>query len=108
MKIFPCPYLNGEVELTDEREAHIKETHPDLLPQYFGEIGETLANPNEIRRSKHMTAARIFYRWFETVRKGKNVAVVVVSEESPTNRHWIITAYVTRQLPKGEPEWRKT
>ena len=23
MQIFPCPYLKGDVELTDEREEHI-------------------------------------------------------------------------------------
>lgn len=23
MRIYPCPYLEGEIELTDEREAHI-------------------------------------------------------------------------------------
>ena len=27
---FPCPYLNGEVELTDERRAHLVQQHPDL------------------------------------------------------------------------------
>jgi len=108
MKTFPCPYLSGEVELTDEREEHIQVTHPDLLPEYLAEIGQTLIDPDEIHHSKHMSAAKIFYRWFETVRKGKHVAVVIVSEAAPTNRNWIITAYITRQLPKGEIEWHKT
>jgi hypothetical protein len=36
MQTFPCPYLKSEVELTDEREAHIAHTHPDLLPEYLG------------------------------------------------------------------------
>ena len=35
---FPCPYLNGEVELTEEREHHIAERHPDLLPEYREQI----------------------------------------------------------------------
>jgi len=30
----PCPYLKTHVELTDEREAHIREKHPELLPAY--------------------------------------------------------------------------
>ena len=29
-----CPYLKTHVELTEERERHIREKHPDLLPQY--------------------------------------------------------------------------
>ena len=34
MSLFPCPYLKGEVELTDERERHIAERHPELLPEH--------------------------------------------------------------------------
>ncbi|MBE9506832.1 MAG: hypothetical protein IMY86_02175 [Chloroflexi bacterium] len=107
MQIFPCPYLKGEVELTDEREAHIAHTHPDLLPEYLAQIEQTLANPDQVRRSIHMSAARLFYRWFEDVRQGKYVAVIVVSEAAPTERHWIITAYITRGLANGEVEWRR-
>jgi hypothetical protein len=32
MTRFPCPYLGGGVELTDQREQHIAEAHPDFLP----------------------------------------------------------------------------
>ncbi len=31
---FHCPYLKTHIELTDEREAHIREKHPELLPAY--------------------------------------------------------------------------
>ena len=107
MQTFPCPYLKGEVELTDEREAHIAHTHPDLLPEYLAQIGQTLADPDQVRRSTRMSAARLFYRWFEDVRRGKYVVVVVVSQAAPTERHWIITAYMTRRLANGEVEWHK-
>jgi hypothetical protein len=33
MAQLPCPFLSGEVELTGERERHIAERHPDLLPE---------------------------------------------------------------------------
>ena len=107
MRTFPCPYLKSEVELTDEREAHIAHTHPDLLPEYLTQIGQTLADPDQVRRSTRMSAARLFYRWFEDVRRGKYVVVVVVSQAAPTERHWIITAYMTRRLANGEVEWHK-
>ena len=55
MKTFPCPYLKGEVELTDERETHIAETHPDLLPEYLPQIRQTLEDPDEVRRSVRMS-----------------------------------------------------
>ncbi len=70
MQTFPCPYLNGEVELTDEREAHIAQTHPDLLPEYLAQLKQTLADPDLIRRSLRMSAAGLFYRWFDAVRQG--------------------------------------
>lgn len=115
MRTFNCPYLKGEVELTDEREAHIAHTHPDLLPEYLMQLGQTLEAPDQIRRSLRMSSARMFYRWHEEIRhivpmslrEGKYVVVVVVSETMPVVRHWIITAYLTRRLANGEIEWQK-
>src|SRR5438132_12290782 len=43
MPLFPCPYLNASVELTDERERHIAEHHPELLPSHREWLAETLA-----------------------------------------------------------------
>ena len=68
---------------------------------------QTLADPDQVRRSTRMSAAWLFYRWFEDVRQGKCVVVVVVSEVAPTERHWIITAYMTRRVANGEVEWQK-
>lgn len=45
MRAFHCPYLRGEVELTDEREDHITQTHPDL-PEYLAQVEQTLADPD--------------------------------------------------------------
>ena len=108
MQRFPCPYLNGEVELTDEREAHIAQTHPDLLPEYLPQLAQTLADPDEVRRSVRMSGARMFYDWFEDVRQGKYVAVVVVSDAAPAQRNWIITVYITSRVMNGEIEWQKS
>ena len=107
MRIFECPYLNGEVELSDERETHITDSHPDLLPEFLAQVRLTLAAPDQVRRSLRMSSARVFCRWFEEVRQGKYVMVVVVSESTPVMRNWIITAYMTRRLANGEVEWRK-
>ena len=104
MRTFPCPYLKSEVELTDERETHITSTHPDLLPEFLTQMGQTLADPDEVRRSDRMSTAHLFCRWFEDVREGKYIVVVVVSEIA---RHWIITAYITRRLANGEAEWNR-
>ena len=104
---FSCPYLNARVELSDERERHIAERHPDLLPEYRPSIGDTLADPDQVRRSARFANARLFSRWFESVRGGKHVVVVVVGEAAQGGRHWIITAYIARRLAEGETEWRR-
>jgi hypothetical protein len=44
MSRFPCPYLKGEVELTAERELHIAERHPDLLPGHRQRVAETVCD----------------------------------------------------------------
>jgi len=108
MSRFPCPYLKGEVELTEERERHIAERHPDLLPEHRRQLIETVAAPDQIRRSLRCGNARLFSRWYTDLKKGKYVVVVVVSELAAPTRHWIITAYVTRELVEGEVEWKQS
>lgn len=107
MSWFFCPYLKAQVELTEERERHIEEQHPDLLPQYRQFIADTLSEPDQVRQSRRLANARLFTRWFESVRGGKYVVVVTVSETVPSARHWIITAYIARRLA-GEIIWKKS
>jgi len=71
MKRFPCPYLGGEVELTDQREQHIAENHPDLLPEHGEHIAHTLANPDQVLRSLRSSKAPLFTRWYNDLRGGK-------------------------------------
>ena len=107
MTRFPCPYLQGEVELTQERERHIADRHSDLLPEYRDCIAETVLEPDEVRLSARLRNARLFTRWFESVRGDKYVVVITVSDATPTHRHWFITAYITRKLGEGTVEWKK-
>lgn len=79
MTRFPCPYLHSEVDLGKERERHIAERHPDLLPENRGRIAATLADPDEVRRSKRFGSAKLFSRWYSDLKGGKHVVVVVVS-----------------------------
>ena len=104
---FPCPHLSSEVELTNEREKHIQERHPDLLPKYRARIAQTLADPDQVRRSARSTNARLFSRWFDDIMGGKHVVVVVVSEAT-AGRHWVITAYLVRTLGPGDVEWERS
>ena len=104
---YACPHLAAAVELTEERERHIAERHPDLLPEHKARIGEVLADPDEVRRSARFAHARLFSRWFTGLRGGKHVVVVVVSDREDGDRHWVITAYMARKLAEGTVEWTR-
>jgi len=103
---FSCPYLAGEVELTEEREKHIGARHPELLPKIRDRIRMTLAEPQEVRRSARSADARLFSRWFDDIMGGKHAVVVVVSERR-ARRHWVITAHVVSKLGPGAVEWKR-
>jgi len=98
-QLFPCPYLDSNVELTEERQQHIIQNHPKTLPDYSSELAETISNPDQIRQSKLDNSALIFSKWFNTLRSGRYLVVVIVTDPS-TQRHWIITTYTARKLAK--------
>ncbi len=102
-----CPYLTGEVELTEEREQHIAPHHPDLLPEYRDRLAETLADPDRVRLSSDSDGARIFSRWYASTSGGKHIVVVVVTDDARSNRSWVVTAYITRKLTGGVTEWTR-
>jgi hypothetical protein len=108
MTSFPCPYLQGEVELSAEREAHITERHPDLLPEHRQKLALTLADPDLVRQSSRFAQARLFSRSFPEIRSGKHLVVVVVSQGATPPRHWIITAYLSRRLAVGDIVWQRS
>jgi len=104
---FPCVYLRGNVELSSEREHHIAERHPDLLPEHRRCIADTVGDPDAVRWTARMPNAHLFTRWFDGLRGGKHVLVVVVSETEPP-RHWIVTAYIARKLAEGDVGWTRS
>ena len=108
MKHYPCKYLKGEVEISDERFGHMAKRHPDFLPAHEGKIAEVLAEPDEIRRSKRFPNARLFTRSYTDVAGGKFVVIVVVTDSAPKQRHWIVTGYIARKLSEGEIEWKRS
>ena len=102
-RFFPCPYLNANVELTEEREQHINQNHPQTLPNYLSELVETLDNPDQVRSSSFDPSALMFSKWFDTIRTGRYLIAVTVTDDL-TERHWIITAYTARKLTGGNSQ----
>lgn len=80
----------GEIELTEERERHIFQFHPEVR-KYRMHFAKTLSAPDFIRRSKFDTAVLIFYRLLQT----KKYLVIVVKTNK---RSFVLTAYVTDKI----------
>ena len=89
MELFVSPL--GEVELTDERERHIVEFHPEmrLYRQY---LTEAIAKPDTIRRSIFDPQVRILYYFLKNA--DKYLAIVVKID----HRKFILTAYTTHEI----------
>ena len=103
LTFFPCPYLDGTVELNDERERQIGDQHPDFLPSYREYIAPALSDPDRVQISPSDAQVRLFTRWYDDL--DNYVVVAVVIHAGP--RYWIITARLARGLAKGETEWQR-
>jgi hypothetical protein len=69
-------------------------------------MAETLADPDQVRKSVRLANARLFIRQFD-IMGGKQVVVVVVTDTGLAHRHWIVTAYAARKLTEGVIEWQR-
>ena len=103
-----CPYLEQDVELTEERRRHILARHPDLLPRYTRRIRETILAPECVVAKGYPMPARLFVRWYDSPGFGRYVVVAVVTDRGEPDRHWIVTAYTAHELPDGELEWQRS
>ena len=71
-----------------------------MPPNFHSLLSEVLGQPERIRVSARFGNARLFSRFYPNLFGGKHIAVVVVTEPT-SERHWIITAYLTRRLTSG-------
>ena len=102
MKTFK-DYEENIIRLTDERYAHILE-HSEMS-EFIDKIGEILIEPDYIIQSPIDTNVKIFTRNYITKSfAGKYTCVVV---KYLLDDAFIITAYITNKLPKGETIWQK-
>jgi hypothetical protein len=101
---FPCPYLGADVELTDERETHIRAEHPELLPDHLDWIAQTLLEPQHVALDGRSDRARLLAHWYDQGTSGKHAVIVVLAD---IGRHWIVTAYVANELTSaGAIRWK--
>jgi hypothetical protein len=104
---FESSYFDAPVELTDERAVHILSGHPEFGSELQLMLKQALGSPDQVRTSPRFGAARLMCRWYDDFKNGKWVVAVVVTDV-PSERRWIVTAYVTSNLTSGEIEWAKS
>ena len=73
---FDCPYLGAQVELTDEREAHIAQKHERVFAEGDALIARVLATPDVIRRDARTPETLLFTRWYDDLAGSKHAVVV--------------------------------
>ena len=69
------------------------------------ELEATLATPDLIRSSDRNSQALLFSKWFETIRTGRYLVVVVICQTA-LPRHWITTIYTARKITGGQTQWK--
>jgi len=69
---------NRWIRLTEEREKHIEEDHPEMSGQ-IDKIQDTLLNPDIIVKSKTDPEVELFYRYYEITPVTEKYLCVVVN-----------------------------
>ena len=93
-----------QIRLTEERQEHIEVDHPEMSGQ-IDRIRETLLDPDVIVRSQTDPEVELFYRHYDTTPVTEKYLCVVVKVS--TEDIFIITAYFTDKIKKGEILWRR-
>ncbi|MEK6690083.1 MAG: hypothetical protein AABY78_02130 [Nitrospirota bacterium] len=96
-------YNGNIIRLTEERLAHIKE-HPEMVI-HTEKINETLSSPDIVVKSRTDEKVRLCSRYYENLSIGnKYLCIVVKYKEADA---FIVTAYFTDSIKKGDVIWRK-
>ena len=96
-------YQNVEILLSEESEAHIHFAHPEITIE---QITNTLANPDEVRKSQSGKEAKLYYQLKAKVADGVRYICVVVKITS-SQEELIVSAMTTSGIKDGEIIFRK-
>ncbi len=96
-------YAGKTIRLTDERLAHIKE-HPEMV-MHIAKIAETLLIPDNAVKSVSDEEVRLYYRQYTGLSVGDKYLCVVVKFRQ--DDAFVITAYFTDSIKRGEALWIK-
>lgn len=92
------------VRFTQERFEHIESSHPEMLGQSV-HIAETLQAPDFVIGSKIDESVELFYKFYRRTPVTTKYMCVVVKRA--LNDEFVVTAYFTDRVKKGELLWPK-
>jgi hypothetical protein len=92
------------IRLTDERREHIESDHPEMSNQ-LAKIQETVFKPDVVVRSQTDPEVELFFRHYNRTPVTDKYLCVVV--KTTTEGLFIITAYFTDSIKRGEILWEK-
>ena len=95
---------NRIIRITSERWGHISGDHPEMAGE-LEKVRSTLLAPDRIVRSRTDPKVELFYRDFETTLIGRKFLCVVVKVSA--DDMFMITAYFTDSIKKGEILWER-
>lgn len=90
-----------KIRLTDERQAHIH-SRPEMKSQVV-KIRQTLERPDIIKRSAKNASVHVYHKRFEETPVTEKYLRVIVKVE--TESPFIITAFFTNDIQRGETVW---
>ena len=100
MKTF-LDYKGTSIRLTEERRKHILE-HPEMKGMLRC-IKETLSKPQQVVQSISDRDANLYYRFYIGTKVGNKYLCVVV--KTVNKDAFVLTAYLTDSIKKGEIIW---
>ena len=95
---------NRRIRLTHERQEHIETDHPEMSGQ-IDKVQDTLLNPDMIVRSRTDPEVESFYRHYDITPVTEKYLCVVV--KVLTDDFFIITAYFTNSIKRGDVLWER-
>lgn len=92
------------IRLTEERRLHLENEHPEMKGQVL-RIVETLARADRIVRSRTDETVELFYKHYPLTPVTDKFLCTVV--KALPDDAFIITAYYTDTIKRGEVLWEK-
>ena len=93
-----------KIRLSEDRRKHIEDDHLEMADQ-FDKIHATILNPDLIIRSKTDPTVEMFYQHYKTTPVTEKYLCVVIKVLH--DDLFVITAYFTDSIKKGETLWRR-